>query len=234
MISRRPRLACAALLLALAAPVAAQEERVTAAGLTWAVAHADWFAIEGAWAVDVGLAMRESFSFSPVPFERICNDLLADLPGAPPGMTAADLFRLSLNLLTRDGPAFEMGVPMAVEDGRCRAVARGDSSVAPLPPPLETWSMENLSVDGEGGSGVAIFGALPGVEDPGPFPLDAACRAVLADRFKPLRDLMLQARPRLLEVKGRTQGTAGSIDEVFIGSTFDVSDGTCRFADTDR
>jgi hypothetical protein len=54
-----------AALLALATPAAAQTT-VTAGGHAWAVAYADWFAIEGAWAVEVGLAMREDFSYDAV------------------------------------------------------------------------------------------------------------------------------------------------------------------------
>lgn len=216
-------------LLLLATPAAAQTT-VTAGGHSWAVAYADWFAIEGAWAVDVGLAMREDFSYDPVPFEQMCGELLAQLPNAPPGIAPDDLFRLSVNLLTPQGPAFETGVPMAVKKGACRLVAEGDTTVATYPDPLGSWTLDDLTIEGEGGKGTALFVPLPGVADAGSFPLDAACRAVLAERFVPVRDLMRQLRPTVLEVKGRTGGTEGSLDEVFVSSTFDVSDGTCRDA----
>ena len=215
-------------LLLLATPVAAQEATVTAGGHAWAVAYADWFAIEGAWAVDVGLAMREDFSYDAVPFEEMCGEILGQLPDAPPGMTPDAVFRLSINLLTPEGPAFETGIPLSVKKGACRLVAQGDTTVATYPAPLGSWTLDDLTIEGEGGRGTALFVPLPGVAEAGGFPLDAACRAVLAERFVPIRDLMRQLRPTVLEVKGRTGGTEGSIDEVFVGSTFDVSDGTCR------
>ena len=216
-----------AALLVLATPAAAQTT-VTAGGHAWAVAYADWFAIEGAWAVDVGLAMREDFSYDAVPFEAMCGEILAQLPDAPPGMTPDAVFRLSINLLTPEGPAFETGIPLSVKKGACRLVAEGDTTVATYPAPLQSWTLEDLTIEGEGGRGTALFVPLPGLADAGSFPLDAACRAILAERFVPVRDLMRQLRPTVLEVKGRTGGTAGSLDEVLVGSTFDISDGTCR------
>lgn len=217
----------ALLALLLATPAAAQTT-VTAGGHPWAVAYADWFAIEGAWAVDLGLAMREDFSYDTVPFEQICDELLAQLPGAPPGIAPDDLFRLSINLLTPEGPAFETAIPLAVKKGACRLVVEGDTTHATYPAPLASWTLDDLTIEGEGGRGTALFVPIPGVADAGSFPLDAACRAVLAERFVPVRDLMRQLRPTELEVKGRTGGTEGSIDEAVVSSTFDISDGTCR------
>jgi hypothetical protein len=178
-----------------------------APGMTFASANVEWTALWGNHAVSLDLMVTSGqgkFKIDMATFAEICASVVADLPKAPFGVTAADIYRVNLIKVG----ATRINAPIPVVDGKC-AIPTGTQILFPsYPAPLQDWELITYEIAvAKGDEGVKVVlrqrkDVLASLKSP---PFEEACEAVINERVLAERNLTSYLDGKWVRIEFRSE-----------------------------